>query len=146
QMKRTLELEPDSHSAQSCLEQAYLYTGRYGEALEAALASMKRAGASAEEMKATEHPDAREAVRNVQRWRLKRRLEAASSRKLSSYGFATLYASLGEKEQALGWLEKAFEERDLMLVSIKADPVYDSLRDDERFARLLRRMGFPDSR
>lgn len=146
QMKRTLELEPDSHSAQSCLEQAYIYTGRYGEALEAARASMKRAGASVEEIKATEHADAKEAIRNVQRWRLKRRLEAAPTHNLSAYGFATLYASMGEKDQAFAWLEKAFEERDLMLVSIKADPVYDSLRDDARFDRLLKRMGFPDSR
>lgn len=146
QMKRTLELEPNSHSAESCLEQAYLYTGRYTEALEAARNSMTRAGASAEEVKAIDHADPKEAVRNVQRWRLKRRLKAAAKNNLSAYGFATLYAGLGEKEQAFDWLEKAFEERDLMLVSIKADPVYDSLRTDGRFDRLLSRMGFPDSK
>jgi len=38
------------------------------------------------------------------------------------------------------WLEKAYQERDHSLVTIKVDPAYDSLRGDARFAGLLRRM------
>jgi hypothetical protein len=57
------------------------------------------------------------------------------------WAFATLYTGLGEKDQALYWLEKAFDERFVVFASIKTDPVFDSLRSDPRFADLLKRSG-----
>jgi hypothetical protein len=51
------------------------------------------------------------------------------------------YASLGEKDRALEWLEKAYEERNRLLTFINTDPKYDSLRSDPRFADVLRRIG-----
>jgi hypothetical protein len=41
----------------------------------------------------------------------------------------------------LGWLEKAYEERDEVLVLLKVDPSLDRLRADPRFADLLRSIG-----
>ena len=57
---------------------------------------------------------------------------------------AELYACAGEKEQALRWLEKAYEDRVLEMVYLSDEPAWDSLRDDPRFQDLLRRMNFPD--
>jgi tetratricopeptide (TPR) repeat protein len=51
---------------------------------------------------------------------------------------AIIYAGLGEKDKAFEWLEKGYEERSTY--GIKADPAYDPLRSDPRFADLLRRM------
>jgi serine/threonine-protein kinase len=56
-----------------------------------------------------------------------------------SYDFALIYAGLGEKEQAITWLEKAYEEDPPM--GLKVDPTWDSLRSHPRFQDLLRRMG-----
>lgn len=53
--------------------------------------------------------------------------------------------SLGYNEPALGWLEKAYEQRDPLLVSLKADPRFEPLSDLPRFRKLLRRIGFPAS-
>jgi hypothetical protein len=54
---------------------------------------------------------------------------------------ARIYIGLGDKEKAFDWLEKAYEARSIGAGwSIKADPVYDPLRSDPRFADLLRRM------
>ena len=50
---------------------------------------------------------------------------------------------LGDKEKAFAWLEKAFQERTLTMVSLKSDQYWDSLRSDPRFAELLRRVGLP---
>ena len=52
-----------------------------------------------------------------------------------------VYAGLGEKEKAVQWLGKAIEDRSIGGgTSLKADPIFDPLRSDPRFADLLRRM------
>ncbi len=63
---------------------------------------------------------------------------------VSGYGIATIYAGMGEKDQAFGWLEKAYEQRAENLVWLKIDPRFESLRDDHRFQSLLRRLNFPE--
>jgi tetratricopeptide (TPR) repeat protein len=71
-------------------------------------------------------------------------LQSASSRKyVSPYLFAILQTSLGNKTQAVQWLEKAYAERNFMLAFLRADTSLDSLRSDPRFQDLLRRMNFP---
>jgi eukaryotic-like serine/threonine-protein kinase len=57
------------------------------------------------------------------------------------YILAENYAALGEKDQALKWLQKAYDERDDWVVWIKVDPNLDGLRADPRFAELLDRVG-----
>jgi tetratricopeptide (TPR) repeat protein len=56
---------------------------------------------------------------------------------------ARVHLSLGEKEKALSFLEKAYEDRHISLVWLKVDWGYDPLRSDPRFKDLLRRMNFP---
>ena len=68
--------------------------------------------------------------------------ERAQQRHISAFVFADAYRGLGEKDQALTWLERAYEERDLM-VFIQAAPYWDVLRSEPRFEALLRRMNFP---
>ena len=50
---------------------------------------------------------------------------------------------VGKKEQALTFLEKAYADRCSLMVFMKVDPEFDSLRSEPRFADLLRRMGLP---
>lgn len=69
--------------------------------------------------------------------------ERAREKYVSPIFIAMDYASLGEKELALMWLDKAYEERSSWMVEIGVDPNYDSLRDDPRFQELLRRVGLP---
>ena len=52
-----------------------------------------------------------------------------------------MHAALGEKDEALEWLEKDFAERSLFPPFYAYDPVFDDLRDDPRFADLVRRVG-----
>jgi TolB-like protein/Tfp pilus assembly protein PilF len=54
---------------------------------------------------------------------------------------AQVYASIGEKDLAFEWLEKAYEERSPLLVYAKVMPYYDTLRSDPRFTSLLKRLG-----
>ena len=67
--------------------------------------------------------------------------EWGRQRYVSSYDRAALHAALGETDQALGWLEKAYEERAYSLAWVKIDPTLDRLRPDPRFTSVLRRVG-----
>ncbi|HMS43393.1 MAG TPA: tetratricopeptide repeat protein, partial [Pyrinomonadaceae bacterium] len=51
-------------------------------------------------------------------------------------------ATLGEKEQAFEYLNKAFDKHQLQMVFLKVEPQLDSLRDDPRFDELVKRVGF----
>jgi len=58
------------------------------------------------------------------------------------YGFATVYAALGQKDYAFQWLERAAQDRTAFFATwVKSDPRLDSLRSDPRMTELLRRMG-----
>jgi tetratricopeptide (TPR) repeat protein len=54
-------------------------------------------------------------------------------------GIALIYVGLDDKDQAMTWLEKAYEER--FNPSVLVRPCFDSLRSDPRFQDLLRRIG-----
>ena len=56
---------------------------------------------------------------------------------------AVVYAGLGEKDQAIAWLQKAFAVKDAHLEFLGVEPVYDSLRSDPRFADLIGQLGLP---
>ena len=64
----------------------------------------------------------------------------AARRPGGSYHIATIYARLGEKDQAFAWLEKAYQDRGLM-TALKVDPKLDALRTDSRMNNLLNRVG-----
>jgi hypothetical protein len=73
------------------------------------------------------------------------RASAAKRRYVSPYDVATIYAGLDEKEQALDWLERAYEDRSGWLAWwLKSDPKFDILRSDSRFKNLLMRIGLPE--
>lgn len=53
---------------------------------------------------------------------------------------AAVHAGLGEKDRALDWLERAFEEHCGGLAWVRNDPVWDGLREEPRFQALLGKM------
>jgi serine/threonine-protein kinase len=57
--------------------------------------------------------------------------------------FALIHLGLGERDEALRWLEKACDDHDLPLIAVCAHPIYDDLRGEPRFERILRRMRLP---
>ena len=56
------------------------------------------------------------------------------------YLFARNYTFIGEREKALACLEKAFESRGFLSVFVKADPIFDDLRQESRYQAILRKM------
>jgi hypothetical protein len=67
--------------------------------------------------------------------------EQAQGAYVKPLAFAWISIGLDEKDRALAWLEKAYEDRDPYVILLNADPVYDSLRADPRFIALLKKIG-----
>jgi len=57
---------------------------------------------------------------------------------------AWTYASMGNREEALKWLEKSYEQHSNSMTALKVDPTYDALRKEAKFHELLRRVGLGD--
>jgi tetratricopeptide (TPR) repeat protein len=56
---------------------------------------------------------------------------------------AVIYIGLGEREQALHWLERHEADRGARIF-LKVDPIFDPLRSEPRFQQLLRRLGLEE--
>jgi len=69
--------------------------------------------------------------------------ELSSRSYVDFYQVGAIYAGLGDKDRAFASLEKGYAERSAGMAYIKADPFWDELHADHRYADLLRRMGLP---
>jgi TolB-like protein len=83
----------------------------------------------------------REALRLVDE--LKRRQQTSY---IAAAPFVNAYLGLGDNEQALAWLERAYQEQSNILQLIKVHPYFDPLRGDPRFVDLVHRVGLDQPR
>jgi TolB-like protein/Flp pilus assembly protein TadD len=141
QIKRTLDLEPGFGSARTCLIHAYIYKGMIKEALSLGKEEMGRRGATQRELASIDIADPSAALTNYLRWTLEKALGVSAKATASQYRIAQLYAELADKDLALASLARAFSANDPMLIFLNADPAFDSLRSDSRFAALVLRSG-----
>jgi len=87
------------------------------------------------------HAQARMGHEKEARARLDQMNDAAKRRYVAPYAFALIHLALGDKDQALDWLEKAAQERGLTYFNfIKVDPFLDPLRGDPRFEAVMQKV------
>jgi len=67
--------------------------------------------------------------------------ELSHTRYVSAFNIAVIHAGLGDKAEALAWLEKAYDDRSFFLASLNVDPRFDHLRAEPRFRALVQRIG-----
>jgi serine/threonine protein kinase/tetratricopeptide (TPR) repeat protein len=137
QLRRVLEMNPNFDHARSLIGFAYCQKGMYEQAItEYQKRAMPGSGGSGDLGVAYALSGRQsEAFKEIGKLR-----EMSKQRYVAPYSLAIIYASLGDRDNALQWLEKAYEDRSTRLVWIKVDPLLDSLRSEPRFAELLRRM------
>ena len=66
---------------------------------------------------------------------------AAKKRYIPPTYFGMLFAGLGDKDKAMMWLEKAYDDRADGLTWLNVEPMLDEVRSDPRFQDLIRRIG-----
>jgi tetratricopeptide (TPR) repeat protein len=140
QFQRALSMDPNFSYARDMLGVVYGFKGMYREALE----EFSKASQISDEPVTLAHTgwayglwgkkvEARKALDQLR--------ERSKQEFVLPFSIAMVYVGLGEKDQALDWLEKAYEYRDLILPGLKHDPTWDVLRSEPRFIELLRKAG-----
>lgn len=64
-------------------------------------------------------------------------LQAAQKGQVRPYEIAKVYSGLGEKDRAIEWLNKAYQDHSPWLLKLKSDPNFENLRSDQRFQTLI---------
>jgi adenylate cyclase len=72
---------------------------------------------------------------------LKKLLDLNQRQLVDATIIAPAYIGMGNNDQAILWLEKAYAQHSNGLTALKVDPAYDPLRDNPHFRTLLRRVG-----
>jgi serine/threonine protein kinase/Tfp pilus assembly protein PilF len=142
QLRKTLEMDPGFVVAHFFLALAYAQKSNYDEALRTAQRAMTLAG-EGDTLILTQlgiiyslsgrKNDAREVLAELQ--------DLAKHKYVSPFRVALIYVGLGQNDKAFWWLEKACQERDHWMETLKVHPALDGLRTDSRYADLLKNTG-----
>ena len=65
---------------------------------------------------------------------------------VAAYQVAEVYAYRGEKEKAFDWLDRAYRQRDSGMTALGVDPLLANIKDDPRYAAMLRKLKLPELR
>jgi len=136
--KRSLELEPRSFAARVNLGEAYAQKRMFTEAQAAfdvvrdsnpGFVYWEKANAYALEGK---RDDAVRSMAEAQKY------ESGMMR--IHFNYAQVYAAMGEKDKAFAELNSMSSAR-FMMAALKFDPIFDPIRNDPRFAEVVKRRG-----
>lgn len=141
QFRKTIDLDPNWYLGHWFLGMTYELKGNLNEAY----AEYQKAKQLAEDphlLAHIAHVQAAlgrrdEALKNIEEMK-----EQAKHRYVPAYAFALAYVGLGQKQEALDWLERSDEDRAWDILHVNVEPFFDSLRDEPRFKKLIERMGF----
>jgi eukaryotic-like serine/threonine-protein kinase len=139
QLRKVLDMDPNYAPARRTLEEVYAEVGRYKEAIAEREKVLTLSGSP--ELAASVAQDfAASGYSGVLKSWLDGLVEVSKHQYVSPYSIAQTYARVGEKEQAFAWLEKAYETHDSTLVSLKVDPMFESIHSDHKFGELVQRL------
>lgn len=139
-MRRSLELEPNFWIGQLMLGKNYQGAGHHAEALEAFRKARQFSGGSSEPISLMGYTHAVSGKRKEAEAALLELSRISQQKYVPPYNMAILHHGLGNSDEALGWLERAFKDRDVHMVFLGVEPKWDGLRNNARFVSLLKRM------
>jgi DNA-binding winged helix-turn-helix (wHTH) protein/TolB-like protein/cytochrome c-type biogenesis protein CcmH/NrfG len=141
-LKKALEMDPHRGNALDDLAVAYEQNGRHDQAIAAYLKVETIVGSSPQLILAYQAAYAAAGMKGYWQKKLERRLEESKRSNVSPFYIAEIYAHLGQNDQAFAWLEKAYQQHSPHLTNLKADPLFDPLHSDPRFAELRAASGW----
>jgi serine/threonine-protein kinase len=139
QFQNIIRLQPDSSDAYIYLAYTYADKGMYADAIAQYQKFISLSGENTSEQSYLGYAYAKAGKRN-EALALLGKLKTTTDY-VSPAELAILYAGLGDKDEAIAALERAFAAHDSQMQYLKVEPHYDSLRSDPRFTDLMRRVG-----
>ncbi|PYR69226.1 MAG: hypothetical protein DMF88_06745, partial [Acidobacteria bacterium] len=140
--RSAIDMDPTFPMAHLWMGVSLEQKGLYDEAIASVDEAVKFMGGASIGAGAAAHAYAVSGQVEEARRRLAELQQARFARYVEPYGIALVCAGLGDREDALRWLEQAYQEHSFWLAFwAKVDPRLDVLRDDIRFQDLLRRLG-----
>jgi len=144
QYRRALDLHPNDSTLEYLLGWAYAYNRTYDQGIDAIQKSLALDGVDPRLSPELAYIDAMIGKKDETRQILARLLALVAKGVPVSPGYiAIVYIALGEREEALTWLERAYQQHSPMMLWLKVDPRFDSIRQEPRFQELMQRVGLP---
>jgi tetratricopeptide (TPR) repeat protein len=142
QYRKMLEMDPNSAAAHSGLGLIYARKGMHAEAIAEMRKALDLSPGDTNAIATLGYAYGVAGYRTEAQKVIDQLRELAMRRYVSSHYVALIYAGLGARDEAIRWLEKAYEERSQWLPHLKGEPRLEGLHSDPRFKDLLRRIGF----
>lgn len=142
QYQKTLELDPNFPTTHYFLARAYEAKGMYDEAVKEYTRASALGTVLADVMVKANEVYRKSGWKAYVQFNLDQ-LVASPQRGFPAFLVASFYAKAGNKDEAIKWLEKGYEERDFRMILLSVSFEFDDLRSDPRFGELVRRMGLP---
>jgi TolB-like protein len=143
--RRAIELDPNNPFGHWLLARGLDARGKLDEALGQSQKAAKQSGNSLPYVSHLGYAYARIGDRLAAYNVLEQLTERSMTEYVSPFDFALIYSALDEKELAIEWLKKAFQERTSRLVAEVRGPVFGGLQFHTTFQDLTRRIGLPSS-
>ncbi len=143
---RTLEIDPNFFVAHQSLGFAYLEMGKFEEAIEELKQALVLSKQSAVVLASLGQAYAAAGLEHKTHEMLTELQELSKSRYVSPYSIALIYARMKDKDRAMDWLHRTYEEGVLFILHspIKVDPGFRALNSDPRFIELLKKAGLDE--
>jgi DNA-binding winged helix-turn-helix (wHTH) protein/TolB-like protein/tetratricopeptide (TPR) repeat protein len=138
-LNKTIDLEPNFWLSHLFISRVYSEKGMHREAVAAAEKAGELSGNS-QSIAARGYALAKWGKLTEARVLLAMLLELSTTRYVPPYNIAFAYNGLGERDKTLDYLEKGFAEKDLRMVFLKVDLMWDNLHAEPRFISILERM------
>ncbi len=143
QGRKSIELDSGHAAAYLFLGQAYDLKGSYAEAIAAYQKAIELSERTTNIQGFLGHAYARSG-RTGEALKILNELKDTSTRRyVSPYDLAMVYTGLGDKNNAINQLNRAYEERAGWLIALKIEPMLDPLRSEPGFVALERKMNYP---
>src|SRR5438445_4035090 len=139
--KTMLRIDPNYFPAHQHLAEVYLHKAQFEDAIDVLKTAVEISKGASTVMGRLGYAYAVSGRSGEARKILPELQEDSRQRYVSPVAFALVHCGLGEKNEAIRWLERAYEEKAGGIASLKVRPIWSDLRSEPGFVKLLAQMG-----